>query len=84
MGTVAAIGGLGALVVSGVKANANMEAYRNTLNTVMGDSVKAGQTLDWVKQYAAKTPFELPGLVESTCKTSSNGLGSREVYPGGR
>lgn len=81
VGATAAAAGLGALVASGIKANANMEAYRNTLNTVMGDSEKAGQTLDWVKQYAAKTPFELPGLVESTVKLSAMGLEAEKFIP---
>ncbi|MEC1786090.1 tape measure protein [Schinkia azotoformans] len=77
----AVVAGFGALVASGIKANSEMEQYRNTLNTVMGDSKKAGETLDWVKKYAAKTPFEMPGLVEATTKLSAMGLEAEKFLP---
>lgn len=77
----AVVTGFGAIVASGVKANANMEQYRNTLNTVMGDSQKAAETLDWVKQYAASTPFEIPELVESTVKLQAMGLEAQKMIP---
>lgn len=77
----AAVAGFGAMVTSGVMANANMEQYRNTLNTVMGDSKRAAETLDWVKQYAAKTPYEIPELVESTVKLQAMGLEAKKMIP---
>ncbi|MCL5290563.1 MAG: tape measure protein [Firmicutes bacterium] len=80
MGGAAAVG-FGALVGSGIKANSQMEQYRNTLETVMGDSQKAAETLDWVKQYAAKTPFEIPGLVESTVKLQAMGMEAQKFIP---
>jgi len=73
--------GLGVLVASGVKANAQMEQYRATLDTVMKDTQKAGETLDWVKQYAKDTPFELPGLVESAVKLEALGLETKKFMP---
>ncbi|MHB1042370.1 MAG: hypothetical protein ACYC0Q_05985 [Eubacteriales bacterium] len=78
---IAAVGGFAAVGGAGMKANADMELYRNTLNTVMGDSEKAGQTLAWVKEYAAKTPFEMPGLVESTVKLQAMGLQAQKFLP---
>lgn len=73
--------GFGAMVMSGVKANSAMEQYRNTLNTVIGDSEVAAKKLDWVKQYAAKTPFEIPELVESTVKLEAMKLKAEEFIP---
>lgn len=78
---IAMAAGFGAIVTSGLKANANMEQYKNTLNTVMGDSVKAAETLDWVKKYAAATPFEIPELVESTVKLQAMGLEAQKMLP---
>lgn len=79
-GTAAATG-FGSVVFSGLKANDQMEQYKNTLNTVMQDSAKAAQTLDWVKVYAAKTPFEIPELVESTVKLQAMGLEAEKMLP---
>ncbi len=73
--------GLGAALTAGIMANSNMEQYRATLETVMGDTKKAGETLDWVKQYAAKTPFEIPELVESTVKLQAMGLEAQKMLP---
>jgi phage tail tape-measure protein len=58
-----------------------MEQYRATLETVMGDSQKAAEKLDWVKKYAAKTPFEIPELVESTVKLQAMGLEAEKMLP---
>lgn len=77
----AAAAGFGAAVVAGVKANSNMEQYRATLETVMGDSQKAAEKLDWVKKFAAKTPFEIPELVESTVKLQAMGLEAEKMLP---
>ncbi|PKN97752.1 MAG: hypothetical protein CVU43_17015 [Chloroflexi bacterium HGW-Chloroflexi-5] len=77
----AAAAGFGALLTSGIKANSNMEQYRATLETVMGDSEAAAKKLDWVKQFAAKTPFEIPELVESTVKLQAMGLEAEKMLP---
>ncbi|MCL4439706.1 MAG: tape measure protein, partial [Firmicutes bacterium] len=76
-----AAAGFGALAASGLKANSQMEQYRTTLNTVMGDSQKAAETLNWVKEFAAKTPFEMPGLVESTVKLQALGMEAQKFLP---
>lgn len=77
----AAATGFGALVASGLKANSNMEQYKATLDTVMGDSQKAAEKLDWVKKFAAQTPFEIPELVESTVKLQAMGLEAEKMLP---
>lgn|GEM_PF-3026929 len=78
---VTAGGGFLALVTSGVRANASMEAYQRTLSTVMADAKMAGETLDWVKKYAAATPFEMPGLVDATVKLQAMGLQAQKFLP---
>jgi len=76
-----AVTGFGAALTAGLSANSNMEQYRATLNTVMGDSKKAAETLDWVKKFAADTPFEIPELVESTVKLQAMGLEAQKMLP---
>lgn len=57
-----------------IGANAGMESYRNTLATVLKSWEKADQTLAWVENFAAKTPFEIPELVEATTRLETYGI----------
>ena len=46
-----------------------------------GDAVKAKQFLDELTQFAAKTPFELKGLLLSTQQLTGAGLAAEKVIP---
>ena len=59
----------------------SMEQYRNTLNIVMKDQEKAGETFAWAVQYANKTPFETGEIVDATVKLTSYGLEAQKVLP---
>lgn len=61
--------------------NASMEQYQNTLTTVTGSSKKAADLMSWVKDFAASTPFEIPGLVEAATKLEAYGLSATEWLP---
>ncbi len=62
-----------------VSGNAQMEQYRQTLNIVMKDTQKAGELLEWATKFAAKTPFEIPEIVESTVRLQAYGIEARNV-----
>jgi len=62
-----------------IGANANMEQYRNTLATVLKSWEKADQTLAWVEKFAAKTPFEIPELVEATARLETYGITAKDT-----
>lgn len=62
-----------------VEGNAQMEQYRQTLNIVMKDQQKAAETLEWAVKFAAKTPFEIPGIVEATVRLQAYGLEAKSV-----
>lgn len=62
-----------------IQGNADMETYQNTLAVVMKDSVKAAETLEWATGFAAKTPFEIPGVVEATTKLTAYGLEAKST-----
>ena len=64
-----------------VQGNADMETYRNTLNIVMKDTAKANETLQWATNFAAKTPFEVPGIVEATTRLTTYGLEAQKTLP---
>lgn len=80
-GTAAA----GALAIKGSKSMldqaSSMEQYRNTLNIVMKDQKKAGQTFKWAVDYANKTPFETGEIVDATVKLQSYGLEAQKMMP---
>lgn len=59
----------------------SMEQYRNTLNVVMKDNKKAGETFKWAVDYANKTPFETSEIVDGTVKLQSYGMEAKKVLP---
>ena len=50
------------------------ERYRTILETVEGSSEKAQQSLDWVSDFAARTPFELGEVTDAFVKLRAYGL----------
>lgn len=64
-----------------VQSNADMETYRNTLAVVMKSQEKANETLEWATTFAAKTPFEIPGVVEATTRLTAYGLAAENTLP---
>ncbi|MBN1048707.1 hypothetical protein [Clostridium botulinum] len=59
----------------------SMEQYRNTLNIVMKDQKKAGETFAWAVKYANNTPFETGEIVDATVKLTSYGLEAQKILP---
>ena len=70
-----------ALTVDMVSQASSMEQYRNTLNIVMKDNKKAGETFKWAVDYANKTPFETADIVDGTVKLQSYGMEAQKVLP---
>lgn len=74
-----------ALAIKGTKdmieQASSMEQYRNTLNVVMKDNKKAGETFKWAVDYANKTPFETSEIVDGTVKLQSYGMEAQKVLP---
>ncbi|MBP1926844.1 hypothetical protein J2Z76_002714 [Sedimentibacter acidaminivorans] len=60
---------------------ASMEQYRITLNTVLKDSQKAGETLKWATNFANVTPFETDEIVGASVKLESYGLTAKKYLP---
>lgn len=78
----AALGGVAALRKGFdwmIGANADMEQYKNTLAVVLKSEEEAVKTLAWAQEFAAKTPFEIPQIVEATTRLSAYGLEAKKV-----
>jgi hypothetical protein len=67
---------LGKRMLSGA---GEVERYASILETVTGSAEIAAQKLAWLREFAAKTPFELPGLMEAATKLEAYGF-SAEKY----
>ncbi len=67
----------GAMIENG----SSLEQYRNTLNIVMKDQVKAAKTMEWAVDFANKTPFETNSVIEATAKLESYGLKAQKILP---
>lgn len=74
LGATAVVGGLVALGSAAVAASSQMQSYRASLSTVLGDMDKAGMAMDRLTDFAAKTPFSLNQAVEGFIKLKALGL----------
>lgn len=68
--------GIGAMMI---KQGSDMQGYMATLTQLEGSQEAAGKKMKWLTEFAKKTPFELPGLVEATTKLKAYGIDAEEV-----
>lgn len=68
---VAAAGFLGKGVID---AASQFEKFETQLTTIEGSSEKARESLDWIADFAKKTPYELDGVTDAFVKLKSYGL----------
>lgn len=67
-------GGLAFAVKKVVDVSAEFEKYRTILETIEGSSEKARQSMDWVQDFAVKTPFELAQVTDAFVKLKAYGI----------
>ncbi len=77
--------GLGLKMISLTKTmltNAgSMEQNRIAFDTMLGSAEQARSLLKQLSDFAAKTPFDLPQLVEGSKKLLAYGTGARDIIP---
>lgn len=72
-GAVIAAGGV--FMVKGIiDTAAEFEKFRSQLETFEGTQEKARAAMDWINDFAVKTPYELDGVTEAFIKLRSYGL----------
>ena len=64
---------------TGIEYNAQIQDFTSRLTTVMGDANAAAEKMEFLKEYANKTPFELPGLAEATTRLLQFGTTTEDV-----
>lgn len=75
-GKMAILGGAGLWFVKSqlIDTAAQFEKFRTVLETVEGSSAKAQASMDWVSDFAAKTPYELEEVMEGFVRLRAYGL----------
>ncbi|WP_168990604.1 tape measure protein [Aureimonas flava] len=75
LGMGAAVGGAGiALGKNVMSLSAEWEKYTATLETIEGSKEKAEASLDWVSDFAKRTPYDLAQVTEAFIKMRAYGL----------
>ena len=72
-------GVLGKLGADVVDVTAKFKQWSIAFETLLGSGQKAAKLLDDIKTFAAQTPFELPGLVDSSKKLLAFGFQQEEI-----
>lgn len=70
----AAAGAAALLGRSVVQTTAQFESFQATLETVEGSAEKARASLDWISDFAKRTPFEVEELTRSFVKLRAYGM----------
>ena len=73
VGTAAATA-MGVFGKSVISTSAEFEKYQATLETIEGSSEKAEAALDWISDFAKKTPFEVGELTEAFVRLRAYGM----------
>lgn len=63
-----------ALGRSVLKISGEFEKYQLVLETIEGSAEKARQSMDWITQFAATTPYELAGVTDAFVKLKAYGI----------
>ncbi len=74
----------GALALVGksmVQVGIDMESARTSFTTFLGSGEKAGKLLKELSDFAVKTPFDLPQVVDGTKRLLAYGVAADQVIP---
>lgn len=74
-----ATGPLVAIGIAAIKSSGDIEKQRVALETLLGSVEEARILLDDLVTFAAKTPFQLPGLIDNTKQLLAFGIANDEV-----
>lgn len=64
----------GALIKSVISTSAEFEKFETILGTIEGSSEKAKDSMDWISDFAAKTPYDIAGVTDAFIKLRAYGM----------
>ncbi len=68
---------LGAQLIS---TNAQMQMFTQSFTVLTGSAEEAGEIIEWVKEQAKATPFDVPGLIQASQMLMTWGLDLKEWF----
>lgn len=74
IGAGAGAAGVGAFGFGIIKAASDFEQFQVILENTEGSAAKARQSMDWVKQFAKTTPYEVANVMEAYVQLRSYGI----------
>ena len=80
MGT-AVVGALALIGRQAINSASDMEQARIAFTTMFGSAEKASKLMKEISDFAVKTPFELPQLVEGAKRLSAYGVSAEQMIP---
>ncbi len=80
-GVGAVTGAMGAGIVAGMKYNADMQNYMANFETMLGSAEAATDHVNQLKEFAAKTPFEMSDLANASKTLLAFGTDADSVMP---
>lgn len=64
----------GALIKSVISTSAEFEKFETILGTIEGSSEKAKDSMGWISEFAAKTPYDIAGVTDAFIKLRAYGM----------
>lgn len=80
-GSAIITGALGLVSKSMVQVGIDMESARTSFTTFLGSGEKAGKLLKQLSDFAVKTPFDLPQVVDGTKRLLAYGIQAEDIIP---
>ncbi|WP_188260874.1 tape measure protein [Azospirillum tabaci] len=77
VGAIFGAGGVAAVAAGGkavLGVSAQFEKFQTILETIEGSSEKAKASMDWISDFAAKTPYELAEVTDAFVKLKAYGI----------
>ncbi len=63
-----------------IQANAQMQTFQQSFTVLTGSAEEAGEIIEWVKEQARATPFDVPGLIQASQMLMTWGLDLKEWF----
>jgi tape measure domain-containing protein len=81
VGATIITGALSLTAKSAVQLGADMQSARVSFETFLGSGEKAGKLLAQLSDFAVKTPFDLPQVVDGTKRLLAYGVAADDIIP---
>lgn len=81
VGSAVIVGALGLVTSSAVSLAADFQSARVSFETFLGSGEKAGKLLKELSDFAVKTPFDLPSVVDGAKRLLAYGIAADNIIP---